>query len=39
MKELEVEKIYDWEGEGKLQICSVFIKFFRKIWVEWSERI
>jgi hypothetical protein len=39
LKELEVESVYEWDGEAKLQICSVFIQFFRKIWVEWSDKI
>jgi hypothetical protein len=39
VKELEVERIYEWEGEAKGQVCSEFIRFLRRVWVEWGERV
>jgi hypothetical protein len=39
LKEMEVERVYEWEGEPKQQVCSEFIRFLRKVWVEWGEKI
>ena len=31
--------MYDWKGEPALELCSTFISFLRKIWVDWAESI
>lgn len=39
LKGVEVERLYEWEGEAKSQVCSEFIRFLRRMWVEWGEKV
>ena len=39
LQEMNVSKIYNWEGENQSDVCKVFIRFLSKIWVEWQDKI
>lgn len=39
LQEMNVSKIYNWEGENQSDVCKVFIRFLCKIWIEWQDKI